>query len=72
MPNRALLRELLLRTKGRLMVMNEDKLFFDFNEEVTLKEKIEEARNRMTTKELEAFNKNFKENDLYLQFTVKA
>ena len=72
MPNRAILKELLYRTKGRLMVMNDEGLFFDFNEEVPLKEKIEEARDRMSSKEKKAFEENFEATELYLQYVVKA
>ena len=73
MPNRGILRELLLRTKGRLIIMNEEGLFFDFNEQVPLKDKISEARNRMTVKERKHFDENFDNtNPLYFQYTVKA
>ena len=71
MPNRAIVKELLAKTKGRLMIMNEEDLFYDFNKEVPLKEKIEEARSRMSKKEKEEFDKNFEPNDpLYLQYTL--
>ena len=72
MPNRAIIKELLARTKGRLMIMNEKGLFFDFHDDVPLREKIDEARDNMTTKERAAFTKNFDDsNPLYLQYTVK-
>ncbi|MBO9202412.1 MULTISPECIES: MBL fold metallo-hydrolase [Niastella] len=72
MPNRSLIKELLLRTRGRLMIMNEEGLFYDFNEEVPMKDKIEDARNSMTDKERKAFEKDFISNKRYLQYTVKA
>ena len=70
MPNRAIIKELLNRTKGRLMIMQEKDLFFDFSEAVPLTEKIREARNKMSDAEETHFKKNFKENEFFLQYTV--
>jgi hypothetical protein len=72
MPNRPLVRELLTRTKGRLMIMNPEKLFFDYNKEVPLKDKIADARSRMSARERKEFKDNFRATKLYLQYTVKA
>jgi hypothetical protein len=72
MPNRALIKELLTRTKGRLMIMNEEGLFFDFNGEVPIADKLEEARAMMSTRERQDFEGNFDFNDPhYLQYTVR-
>ena len=71
MPNRAIIRELLAKTKGRVMIMKEEGLFFDFNEEVPLKDKISEARTRMTSKEKSDFEKNFEETEFYLQYKLQ-
>ena len=70
MPNRGLIKQLLTNTKGRLMIMNENKLFYDFHEKVPLKEKIQEARSRMTARERKAFNENVEETDHYIQYKV--
>lgn len=72
MPNRALIKELLKRTKGRLMILNEDDLFYDFHQKEPMSEKINEARSRMTAKERADFNECFESQGLYLQYTVKA
>lgn len=71
MPNRAIIQELLTRTKGRLMIMNEDKMFFDFNSKVPIKVKIDEARLRMTSREKKNFEENLKETKEFIQYTVK-
>lgn len=72
MPNRAMLKELLIRTKGRLIIMNEENLFYDFNEKEPLTDKIKAARLKMTTQELESFQKNFKtdEKHRYFELTI--
>jgi len=72
MPNRALLKDLLNQTKGRLMIMSESDLFFDLLDEVPLHNKITEARSKMSTEENKAFNTSFIEQKLYLQYRVKA
>ncbi|MDB5000848.1 MAG: hypothetical protein JWR76_1925 [Mucilaginibacter sp.] len=72
MPNRAMLKELLVRTKGRVIIMNEDNLFYDFNEREPLTDKIKAARMKMTTQELKNFQKNLEigEKDRYFELTV--
>jgi beta-lactamase superfamily II metal-dependent hydrolase len=72
MPNRALIRELLARTKGRLLIMKEEELFFDYNKEVPLRDKITEARRRLSARERKEFEDNLKQTDLYIQYTVKG
>jgi hypothetical protein len=72
MPNRDLVKELLARTKGRLMVMNEEHLFLDFNKEVSLKDKLAEARSRMSGREKQAFEENLKQTALYIQYRVNV
>lgn len=72
MPNRAIIGELLNRTKGRLMIMKEDNLFFDKAGQIPLATKIQEARGRMTAQERQAFSADYRDNPLYLQYTVRA
>ncbi|HEX8530431.1 MAG TPA: hypothetical protein VF646_10425, partial [Cytophagales bacterium] len=72
MPNRDLLRELITRTKGRLMVMQEDKVLYDKRTGVLLADRIREERGKMSSKELEAFNAAYEERPLYLQYTVQG
>ena len=72
MPNRAIIRELLSKTKGRLMIMKEEGLFFDFNEEVPIKKKITDARSRMTSTDKSHFKDSLEETELYIQYKLKA
>jgi hypothetical protein len=72
MPNRGILKELLNRTKGRLMILKEDDLFFDFHKKEPLTEKIKEQRSNMTKKERSEFEKAMEATELYIQYTVKA
>jgi hypothetical protein len=51
MPNRLLLKNLLIETKGRLLIMNDTGLFYDQLGDVPLGRKIKEARNKMSSKE---------------------
>ena len=55
MPSRMILKELLEKTKGRTIVMNEDGLHYDLSKEVPLSDKIEEFRQHMTPAERDAF-----------------
>ena len=72
MPNRDLVKELLARTKGRLMVMNEEGLFLDFNKQVPLGDKIAEARSRMSDRERQEFEAHLEQTALYIQYRVQA
>lgn len=71
MPNRAIIDELLVKTKGRLMIMSEKGLFYDSNEEVPLTSKINETRSRMSANDRATFDADFKTTDLFLQYTVR-
>lgn len=74
MPNRALLQQLLNATKGRLILLNEDKLFADFKEKEPMSQKIKDARKKMSDQELKAFKNACVTgpNNLFVEFTVKA
>jgi len=72
MPNRAILAELLTRTKGRLMVMNEKDLFFDRENQIPLAGRIQSARSQMSTKIKTDFAGDYVEDPLYLQYTVRG
>jgi hypothetical protein len=67
-----MLKELLVRTKGRLIIMNEENLFYDFKEREPLTDKIKAARMKMTTQEFENFQKNLEvdEKNRYFELTV--
>lgn len=70
MPNRDLLRELITRTKGRLMVMQEAKVPYDKPKGVLLTDRIREEQAKMSPKELKDFQGAYVNNPLYLQYTV--
>ncbi|MDB5285887.1 MAG: hypothetical protein JWR05_836 [Mucilaginibacter sp.] len=72
MPNKAMLKELLTRTKGRLIIMNEENLFYDFNEREPLTDKIQAAKMKMTTQERENFQSSFEidEKHRYFELTI--
>lgn len=74
MPNPAILKSLLEKTKGRLMVMNESGLFYDPKETVPLSAKIREFRAKMSVAEQKAFEKAIKkeveEDEGYLRFEL--
>lgn len=72
MPNRGILKDLINKTKGRLIIMNEKDLFYDFDEKVHLKDKIENERLRLNDKQQKEFSKSFIETKLYKQYTVHA
>jgi hypothetical protein len=73
MPNRGILKDLIAKTKGRIMVMNTDRLFYDHPDDTQpLEKKIREERKKMTRGEADAFKANYLEDDrgLWMQFTV--
>lgn len=74
MPNREMLQELLMKTKGRVMISKDSDLFYDFNEKEPLPAKIKDAQKRMNAKETAAFNNDFKreENNLYVEYLVRG
>jgi hypothetical protein len=75
MPNRAILADLLTQTRGRLMVLRDDGLFFDAKQKVPLADKIASTRAEMSGAALKAFEKAHqppKKDDLFIAFRVLA
>lgn len=73
MPNRLLIRDLMDKTKGRTIIMNEKGLHYDIEGMIPLSDKIAEYRGKMTTAEKADFEQNFDdENSLYLEYTVSV
>jgi hypothetical protein len=70
MPNRMLLKDLLEKTKGRVMVMNSSNLFFDLKSEVPLDDKVRQYRRRMSTAERDLFKNAVVEDDLFIEYTL--
>jgi hypothetical protein len=72
MPNRLIVRDLLRKTQGRLMIMNTNNLFYDFENQVPMEDKIKEARASMDAKAKIQFAKNLRETaPRFIQYTVR-
>jgi len=72
MPNYALLKALVAKTKGRLLIMNENGVFYDKDKSVEVGPRLMKERKKMTPADLQAFENAYEEDDLYLQFTVSG
>lgn len=73
MPNRDLLKALLKQSRGRFIVMDEEGLYFDKANTITLTDAIKMERAKMSTAEREEFEKAYNNtDDLYLEFNVKG
>lgn len=59
MPNRAILKDLVNKTKGRFIVMNMEGVFYDLSDKILLSAKIEEAKGKMNLKEKASFAKSY-------------
>jgi hypothetical protein len=71
MPSRMILKELLEKTQGRIVVMNEGGLYYDLNNTVPLSTKIAEFRQRMTPEEQDAFNQALDDSsEHYIEYTL--
>jgi hypothetical protein len=71
MPNRGILKDLIAKTRGRVMVMNTEGLFYDNPENSQpLEKKIKDERKKMTHTEAAAFKAAYKEDELWLQYTI--
>lgn len=74
MPNAEMLRELLTKTKGRVMISKDSDLFYDAKQTQPLPGKIKEAQKKMSTKEAKAFKDAYKRDkkNLFVDFLVKG
>lgn len=70
MPNKALIEQLIRQTRGRLIVMNEEDVYFSKEDRIFLKDKIKEGRSRMSSAESDFFDNNYESHPLYHQFTL--
>ena len=70
MPNRAILKELLERTKGRTIIQNTDGLFFDLEQQIPIEQKIEEYQQNMTAEELERYKDTLIDKPRYIELTL--
>ncbi|MDB4777850.1 hypothetical protein OAG68_00170 [bacterium] len=71
MPNRAIMKALLERTKGRTIVQNTDELFFDLENEIPLTDKIDEYQQQMTDDERESYNNSIVDNQKFVEIEIK-
>lgn len=72
MPNRLITKDLLGKTKGRVLIMNEENLFYDLEEHIPLSEKIEEYREKMSAKEREHFQNALNDDsEWFMEYLVK-
>ncbi|MCO6044440.1 hypothetical protein NG895_11035 [Aeoliella sp. ICT_H6.2] len=72
MPNRAILKELLERTKGRTIIQNTDDLFFDLDLTIPVVDKIEEYQEEMTDDERQLYTDSVVDDDLYVEVTINV
>ncbi len=73
MPNGALLKQLLKQTKGRLIVMSPDELYYDHPEDtIPLNDQVKKERKKMNAKELKEFKTNFTEHPLFFEYAIKG
>jgi len=74
MPNRGLLQDLILRSRGRLIVMNPAGLFYDTRNQKPLIDQIEVARRQMCQVDQDEFTSSFKEgkDSLTWEYTVNG
>jgi len=70
MPNRAILKDLLERTNGRLIVQNTDGIFYDMEDQVMLEDKIEEFKLKMTEDEFENFHNSLVDKPRYVEIKL--
>ncbi len=70
MPNRGLVKDLLNKTKGRLLISNVDDMFYDKEETKPLEKEIEKRIDSMNSKDKKRFQEQLVTDDLFIQFTV--
>jgi len=68
MPNKDLIKDLLRKTRGRLLVMNEKGIPYGSD---TLSKKLEEARHKLSEQEQQEFEVNVEREELYIQYTLR-
>lgn len=72
MPNRLIIKDLLDLTKGRLMIMNTDNLFYDLDNRIPLAKKIDDARKTMKAADHKKFLDSFdNSDDHFMEYVVK-
>lgn len=72
MPNRNLVKDMLNKTKGRLLISSLDELYFDKDNKIPLEEEIEKRLGNMNSTERDQFTRNLKTEDIFIEFTVNG
>lgn len=73
MPNKAIIDDLLVKTKGKILIMNENNLPYDRKKNSLLANEILRHRNMMSNVEATNFSKNLDAaNPLFIQFKIDA
>jgi hypothetical protein len=72
MPNRLIVKDLLEKTKGRVLIMNEQGLFFDLENLSPLAEKIEEYRKKLSAGERDAFDNSVTRSKLVTEYIFQV
>jgi len=72
MPNRGLVKDLLDITQGKLIITNEDKLYFDKAKTVKLSDEIDERLKKLSKTKLRAYKSSYKKYKYHKEFTVKG
>jgi len=71
MPNRQIIRDLLEKTKGRTMILNETGLHYDFEGQIPLSDEIATYREKMSDDEKEKFKNAYNnKSEHYLEYVV--
>jgi len=70
MPNGAIIDELVKRTKGRLMIMNETGLLADRDNKITVTQRIAKGQQYLSTKEKTKYNADRIVHPLYIQISI--
>ena len=71
MPNRAILKALLERTKGRTIVQNTDDLFFDLDNQIPLADKLVEYQQEMAASDRTKYNNSILDNEKFVEISIK-
>jgi beta-lactamase superfamily II metal-dependent hydrolase len=71
MPNRALVKELIRKTKGRLIIMNDKNMYYDFKNRIPISDKIEEGKLSLTKQELKEYKENYKNEEYFHEYRLK-
>ena len=72
MPNRAIMKLLLERTRGRTIVQNTKGLFYDPDNETPLTEKIEEFQEFLTQEEFDDFHSSLIDDTKFVEIQLKV